>query len=140
MADSYPPVTQRPALLDFAKAIGSRDAALRRDECGDWRVGGSHGHVYAVPGGFQIVVMGWTAKGWNLAKQALSFAAVTNDGDDEGALTLDRLPTKAEGELIRKWCGVPKRKEFSPEDLAALRERGSKLAENRLRAEVPLSA
>jgi hypothetical protein len=140
MADLYPPAVQRPALLDFAKAIGSRDRALRRDECGDWRVNGSHGNVYAVPEGFQIFVMGWSTKGWTLAKAALSFAKVCNDGDDEGGFILDRLPTRAEGEAIRKWCGIAKRKEFSPEDLAALRERGSKLAENRLRADVPLSA
>jgi hypothetical protein len=36
--------------------------------------------------------MGWSANGWNRAKRALSFAELTNDGDDEGALILDRLP------------------------------------------------
>jgi hypothetical protein len=124
MADSFPPVTQRPALLAFAGAIGSRDAALRRDECGDWRINGARGHVYAVPGGFQIIVMGWTAKGWNLAKQALSFAALTNDGDDEGALTLDRLPTRTEGEAIRKWVGIAKKREVSELERARLRVQG----------------
>jgi len=73
VAAAYPPSVQRPALLDLVKALGCRDNALRRDECGDWRVEGRHGHVYAVPG-FQFFVMGWTTKGWNAAKAALAFA------------------------------------------------------------------
>ena len=98
MADTYPPDKQRPALLAFAEALKCRDNALRRDECGDWRIKGTHGHVYAVPGsldrrrtpGFQIFVMAWSANGWNRARKAIStFADVTNDGDDEGALFVD---------------------------------------------------
>jgi hypothetical protein len=80
------------------------------------------GHVYAVPGGFAIYVMGWTTRGWNRAKAALSFARLTNDGDDEGALLLDRFPTKSEAQAIRKWTGIPKRVTYSAETLAAKRE------------------
>jgi hypothetical protein len=113
MADVFPPPKHRPALLEFAKALGSRDNALRRDECADWRIEGRRGHIYAVPGsldrphtlGFQIFVMGWTAKGWNLAKAAFkSFADLTNDGDDEGALFLDRLPTAERGRNHSPLC------------------------------------
>ena len=64
MADLFPPARQRPALLALRDALGCRDAALRRDECGDWAIFGKRGHIYAVPGtldrpktpGFQIVV------------------------------------------------------------------------------------
>ena len=74
--------------------------------------------------GFQIFVTGWTAKGWNLAKQAFKpFASLTNDGDDEGAFSLDRWPTSEEAEMIRHWCGVGKRPEFSEDYQAELRER-----------------
>jgi hypothetical protein len=139
MPDIHPPSIQRPALLAFARAIGSRDTALRRDECSDWRINGSRGHVYAVPEGFQIFVLGWSTNGWNRAKQALSFAALTNDGNDEGGFMLDRLPTKAEGEAIRKWCGIAKRAELSPERVAELRANGRKWAENRPQAESPLA-
>ena len=41
---------KREALLKLAKALGCRDNALRRDENGDWRISGSKGCVYAVPG------------------------------------------------------------------------------------------
>ena len=35
MTDAFPPTRQRPALLELVKALGCRDNALRRDECGD---------------------------------------------------------------------------------------------------------
>jgi hypothetical protein len=56
VTDRYPPTMQRPALLELVKALGCRDAAFRRDECGDWRISGKFGHIYAVPERFQIMV------------------------------------------------------------------------------------
>lgn len=103
-------VPERERLSAFARALASRAVALRRDECGDWRINGSRGHVYAAPEGFQIFVMGWSANGWNRAKRALSFAQICNDGDDEGG-------------LIRHWLGIAKKAEFSGEELARKRER-----------------
>jgi len=83
-------------------ALGCSDTALRRDECGDPVIRGKLGHIYAVCGtivgpkrpGFMIYVMAetsdgvlaerWTSQGWTYAKKALSFAKLTNDGDEEG--------------------------------------------------------
>src|SRR5271166_3830045 len=124
MTDIYP-AAQREALLELARALGSRDAALRRDECGDWRISGSCGHIYAVSGsGFMAHVSCETARGWTYAKKALSFAKLTNDGDDEGALFLDRLPSKPEAEALRYHCGIPKKRELSEHELERLRGRG----------------
>jgi hypothetical protein len=120
--DRYPPALQRPALLELAKALGSRDRALRRDECGDWRINGAKGHVYAVPGGFQLMVTGCeTARQWTAAKKALAFAKVTQDGDEEGGLMLGRLPTAGEASAMRHYLGVAKKRELSEADLARLR-------------------
>src|SRR4029077_584757 len=112
----------RRTLLELAQIINCRDSALRRDECGDWRINGSKGHIYAVPEGFQIFVMGWSTNGWNRAKKALEFAKVTQDGDDEGGLILDRLPNEAEAALIRYWVKIPKKRDVSEETLALLRQ------------------
>ena len=130
MTDIYPAKVQREALLKFAEALGSRDRALRRDDCGDWRISGKHGLVYAVPGmldrpetpGFQIVVVGQFSSGrwWGAAKRGLAFAKVTNDGDEEGALFMDRLPTPGEVEAIRHYLGVAKKRFMSEEELARL--------------------
>ena len=135
--DIFPPARQRPALLALREALGCRNAALRRDECGDWRINGRRGHIYAVPGtidrpktpGFQVFVIGWTTRGWNLAKEAFRpFADLTIDGDDEGALFLDRLPTTEEAEIIRHWCRLAKRQTYTEEQLVGMRERGRILA------------
>jgi hypothetical protein len=83
---------ERERLSGFARPLRSRAVALRRDERGNWRMNGSRGHVHAAPEGFQILVMGWWANGWNRAKRVLLFAQICNDGDDEGGFVLDRFP------------------------------------------------
>jgi hypothetical protein len=118
--DIFPPAKQRPALLEFAQAIRSRSNSLRRDESRDWRITGKRGHIYAAPEGFLLYFSG-TAKGWTSAKAALRFARVTQDGDQEGLLILDRPPTKAERDAIRDKLGIPKKRESSEEELARLR-------------------
>jgi hypothetical protein len=114
--DIFPPAKQRPALLALRDALGCRDNALRRDECGDWRINGKRGHIYAIPDGFQIVVQCETAREWSYARKALKpFAALANDGDEEGVLFLDRLPTVEEAETIRQYVGVAKKRVLSDE-------------------------
>jgi hypothetical protein len=49
--DTYPASAQRLALTEFASALESRD------ECDDWQIKGSAGHICAVPEGFEIFVM-----------------------------------------------------------------------------------
>jgi hypothetical protein len=131
MADVYPAAAQRQALLALMPALGCSDMTLRRDECSDWRISGKHGHVYAVPGGFMLYVNCETRTGWTYAKRALSFAKITNDGDDEGAFLLARMPSKSEADVIRRYCGIRKRMELSAESIAQLRERAKRMSETR---------
>ena len=60
----------------------------------------------------------------DLCSGALSFAKVIADGDAEGGLFLDRFPTKAEAASIRRYCGIPKRREVSEAELDRLRSVG----------------
>jgi hypothetical protein len=46
------------------------------------------------------------------------FATVTQDGDEEGILWLDRLPTADEAKAIRRYLGIPKKAELSEETRA----------------------
>ena len=136
MGDIFPPAKQRPALLELAEALDSRTAALRRDECDDWAIFGKRGHIYAVPLigaqevaagvpmtiGFQFVIgtaieheSRNSARQWGADKKRLAFCQVTQDGDEEGCLILDRLPTKAEGAIIRDVMGIPKARHLSEE-------------------------
>jgi hypothetical protein len=132
MSDTFPPPRQREALLKLVSALGCRDNALRRDECSDWRVNGKLGHIYAVPEGFQIYYRGapefeepTSTQGWTWAKKALEpFCAATNDGDSEGMLLLDRLPTAAEAEILRDKLRIPKKREIGEAERERLRATG----------------
>lgn len=137
MVDTYPPTVQRLALLKLVGALGVRDNTLRRDECGDWRISGRVGHIYAVPGslarrgveGFQIYFRGarefeepLDSKAWTWAKKALPFCDVTNDGDEEGMLFLDHLPIAEEAAVVRDKLGIAKKREMGEEEMARRQE------------------
>lgn len=124
----------RSALLAFGEALGSAASALRRDECGDPRINGRHEHIYACEGGYLLYVVARSPQAWTWAKKALAFARVTQDGDEEGIMTMDRVPTEAEAAAIRRYVGVRKRLDLSVERIEALRERGRVLAKTALRA------
>jgi hypothetical protein len=137
VSDIYPPARQRKALVRLVQALGSWDRALQRDECGDPRLIGKYGHIYAVLGtldrphveGFQIYFRGAEefeepppkSTAWAHAKKAMAFTTATHDGDAEGVLFLDRLPTAAEAEIIRHKLGIRKRVEYDEETLARKR-------------------
>jgi hypothetical protein len=143
MSDRYPPSLQREELTVFASALGSAASAFRRDECGDPRINGKRGHVYAVPEGFQLYCVCESRKAWTYAKRALAFARVTQDGDEEGMLIMDRLPTTEEAEVIRAYLGINKTREISEEHLAKLRaglQRSDERAKNSLSREGPASS
>jgi hypothetical protein len=71
MPEIYPALVQRPVLLAMAERLDSRASALRRDECGDWRINGLDGHIYAVTESFQFVVFKQGLRCWNVAKYRL---------------------------------------------------------------------
>jgi hypothetical protein len=55
-------------------------------------------------------------------KQRLSpFCRITQDGDDEGTLHLDRLPVRHEADLIREAIGIRRKRSMSLEALQQAR-------------------
>jgi hypothetical protein len=66
-----------------------------------------------------------------VAKRRLAFCRVTQDGDWEGCLQLDRLPTAEEARVIMDVLRIRRRRHLSPEakalqidQLRRLRKRG----------------
>jgi hypothetical protein len=109
------------ALASLLTALDASSLALRRDECGDYAINGKLGHIFADGAGFLLCVStDESARRWTFVKQRLSFCRVTQDGDDEGCLHLDRLPTPAEADLIREAVGIKRRRHMTPEMLASL--------------------
>jgi hypothetical protein len=111
MKDARSRAWQQKRLLELRQALGasqrsSGQATIRRDDCGDYALFGRLGHIYAVPEGFQLVIRGESSRRWHFVKQRLSFCRLANDGDDEGSLFFERLPTVAEAALIREALAI----------------------------------
>jgi hypothetical protein len=78
---------------------------LERPVCrglvGDYQISGKHGHVLSDHPGYLLYVTS-TVQRWKKTKR-LWPGKVSQDGDDEGTLRLDHLPTAAEADLT----GIP---------------------------------
>jgi len=129
MPDTYD--TAEEAAADRAQqqrlltALNAWDRALRRDECGAWRINGRHGTIHTWGDGktWVLFVRCRSARHWTITKRRLSFCTPTQDGDDEGCLRLHALPTSEQAEVIRDVLGLQKRREDSPETLERLKAR-----------------
>jgi hypothetical protein len=95
-------------LKRLLSALNAAKTSLRLDECRAWRINGRRGHIAAWGDGksWLLFVQCRSARHWTATKARLSFCRVTQDGDDEGVLRLDRLPTKAEAAAIRKALAI----------------------------------
>jgi hypothetical protein len=82
------------------------------------KISGKHGHVLADQPGYLLYVTGAMQR-WKKSKRVLP-GTVTQDGDDEGIIRLDRLPSLAEAEAIRDLIGIRKRRHMTPKALAKL--------------------
>jgi hypothetical protein len=106
-------------------ALNAWDRALRRDECGAWRITGARGSIHTWGDGKTWVLWVGCRSGlhWTFTKRRLAFCAVTQDGDDEGCLRLHALPTADQAEELRAVLGIRKPVELAPETLERLRSR-----------------
>jgi hypothetical protein len=103
------------AALDASPVTFRRDLHRGEGHKGDYGIQGKWGHIYINGAGFLLCV---TAKDerdqsprrWTSIKRRLEFCRITQDGDDEGCLHLDRLPTFAQASLIRQALGIRKRR------------------------------
>ena len=74
---------------------------IRFDRYGDWCIAGRDGHIFADGKADLIVVMTGESVRCCERQKRLAFRRISQDGDDEGCLHLDRLPTAHEADLIR---------------------------------------
>jgi hypothetical protein len=116
---------ERAHLETLLTALDATDRALRRDDCGDWAIKGKRGHICADGSGFLIVVVSMrpSIRRWANIKGKLDFCRVTQDGDDEGCLHLDHLPTPKEADLIRHALRIKRKRQLTPDQRATIAAR-----------------
>jgi hypothetical protein len=122
--DDFAVKYERAHLETLLTALNATPRALRRDSCGDWAIKGKRGHIYPDGSGFLIVVnTADSIRLWANTKGKLAFCRVTHDGDDEGCLHLDHLPTPAEAGLIRGALRIKRKRQHTPDQLATITAR-----------------
>ena len=105
----------RARLEAAGSAICAAKNSIRIDGCGDPAMSGRRGHIFAISepiGGaaLRAIVFCRTMHGWSSAKRRLGAIGwrLAQDGDDEGVMTLDRLPSLCEGADVRAVLGIRK--------------------------------
>ena len=114
-------------------ATGASATTVERPVCegwvGDYQISGKTGYVLANGAGYLLYVTidertaterEPSSRPWKNAKARLAFCKVTQDGDWEGCLVLDRLPTAQEAVVIREVLGIRKRRRMTAEALSGL--------------------
>jgi hypothetical protein len=131
----FPMTTDRERLLALLDALDASETTLQRDmvrgegRTGDWGIRGAKDRkgndanvIY--PDGDGYLIYFTVTEGdrepsslpWKNAKAKLAFCQVTQDGDWEGCLRLDRLHDSKEAEAIRQVLGIRKRRHLSAEE------------------------
>lgn len=96
---------------------------LHVDECGDWNIRSKLGNISTDTEKWYLYLKGSSTRNWNNIKKKLKFMHPHQDGDDEGVLSLGRMPTSKEGEKVRKILKMRKTPNLSEDDRGALKNR-----------------
>jgi hypothetical protein len=81
--------------------------SLRRDDSGDWNIIGGRGRIVCCNGSFTITIDLRSSRRWRSARRALaSFTTCVQDGDGEGVLRIDHLPSVDEAARLRDVIGL----------------------------------
>lgn len=103
----------RDLLLRLVGALSISKVRLKRDECGHWAVVGRRGHISTDGTSIYVYLPCQTKRKWEAAKSTLGLP-VSQDGDTEGVLRLDDLPSEPLAETLRRLLGL--RRPIRPSD------------------------
>jgi hypothetical protein len=108
-------LVDKSELQTLLGALNGAKNSLGLDACGDYMIEGSRGTIRACNGKFFMYLAPGSARAWGFVKKALaSIATPSQDGDDEGILTFDRIPTDEEAEVIRHYIGLRQTRDAPP--------------------------
>jgi hypothetical protein len=110
----------RELLLALTESLSVSQGRLHRDPCGDWVIVGTRGHILTDGINAYAYLPFETARRWERVKRLLDFMAVVQDGDTEGVLRFDGMPTPAQAEVLRQVLGLRKATPLTDERRAAL--------------------
>jgi hypothetical protein len=91
----------KQVLTNLSKALNISKGHICKDELGYWNIIGKEAWI-DTDGDFWYIHLSSSVRQWNIWKRALSFMELKIDGDEEGVLCLQRMPSESESRVIRK--------------------------------------
>jgi hypothetical protein len=105
-------VRDKERIERFAEASEISRRNVRKDECGQWTISGTGGHVQVFDDqSYLLYVVTYSARKWGAIKRkAKAFGwELTQDGDDEGCFHVG-LPNEHQSEYLRALLGLRRRR------------------------------
>lgn len=109
-------------LYEISDVLDTSYQRVKLDTYGDWNIFGKKGKI-STDGtkAWYLYFSPESVRVWNNVKKKLKFMKVHQDGDDEGVLKLERLPTKKEAAEVKKLLKLRKRIVLTEEERAQLK-------------------
>lgn len=102
-------------LQRLSEAINTSVERIHLDECGDWNIFGRKGKIFTDSKLWYVNLSCNSKRHWTATKKKLNFMEVSQDGDEERILKLERMPSQEEAEAIRNTVGLNKRPALTEE-------------------------
>lgn len=93
-------------LNTLSKYLKISPSRMRLDVYGDWNVVGKKGKIFTDGQLWYLYVSPENSRVWNNIKKKLAFMDLSQDGEDEGILKLERMPSESEAKVVRKVLGM----------------------------------
>ena len=113
----------RKLLVELCEYLEISKNNLKRDELGYWNIIGKRGHIDTDSVYWYVRVSCRSKTVWRRVKESLPAMVLWQDGDDEGALRLQRYPSEEEAQKIRKIVGFTVSRKLTEEQKKILIER-----------------
>lgn len=91
----------KQVLKNLTAALNISKIHIRKDELNYWNIIGKDAWI-DTDSVFWYIHLGGSARQWSAWKKALFFMELKIDGEDEGVLSLQRMPDETESRVIRK--------------------------------------
>ncbi len=113
----------RKLLLELCNHLEISKNNLKRDGLDYWNLFGRRGKIDTDSVFWYLRVSCNSKRTWRRVKESLPTMVLWQDGDDEGALRLQRYPTKEEAQKIRNIVGFRRTIKFTEEQKEMLKNR-----------------
>lgn len=113
----------RKLLVELCDSLNVSHKRIKRDELDYWNIVGRRGKIDTDSVSWYVRVECDTPLRWRRVKEALQFMEIWQDGDDEGALRLQRYPSEEEAQKIRKFVGLTGKRTLTEDQKEILRNR-----------------